>query len=260
MTTSPRTTTHWLSKLATALGLSLAIGSAQASDARIDHIVLVHGAFVDGSSWTPVIHRLQALGYQVTAVQNPLQSLTGDVAATEQVLRRQPGKVLLVGHSWGGAVITQAGNADNVAGLVYLSALAPDSGESVGAMMQRLHAPMSGLQPDDKGEIWLNQASAFQQMMAGDLPPQQVQLLAAIAPSIAAHSFSEPITDAAWRSKPSWYLQTSQDQALPLVVQHAIAQQIGAKIHTLTSSHLSMLSQPQAVAAWIDQAAHQAAH
>jgi pimeloyl-ACP methyl ester carboxylesterase len=265
MKTSSRTpcSRAWFSKLAVALSFTLMLGHAPAAsaadEARIKHIVLVHGAFTDGSSWIPVIARLQALGYHVTAVQNRLSSLADDVANTEQVLRRQPGKVLLVGHSWGGAVISQAGNAPNVAGLVYISALTPDSGESVAGLLQRLDVPMTGLAPDEAGLIWLDQPEQFQQIMAGDLPLARARELAAVQQPIAAHSFAEAVTQAAWRTKPSWYLLTSRDQALPLTAQKAMAQQIGASMRSIPASHLSMISHPRAVTAWIVRAAREAA-
>lgn len=257
--------------MAAALALALAMAAAYTTALagaprttvvqapRIQDIVLVHGAFADGSTWMPVIARLQSKGYHVTAVQNRLDSLAGDVESTEKVLRRQPGKVLLVGHSWGGAVISQAGNAPNVAGLVYVSALAPDTGESVAGLLQRLGAPMAGLAPDDEGLIWLDQPELFQHVMAGDLPLARARQLAAVQQPIAARSFSDPVAQAAWRTKPSWYLQTTRDQALPPATQQAMAQQMGAKVLRIPASHLSMLSRPAAVAAWIDRAAREAA-
>ncbi|MCQ4161379.1 alpha/beta hydrolase [Roseomonas sp. GC11] len=252
---------RWLRRLAALLGLAAAVGAspAAAAEPTLRDIVLVHGAFVDGSGWVPVISRLQAMGYHVTAVQNPLTSLADDVAATERVLRRQAGGVLLVGHSWGGAVITQAGNAANVKGLVYLSALAPASGESVAGLLQELGAPMSGLQPDAEGMIWLDDPQRFHQLMAADLPLAKARELAAVQQPIAAASFAERIPQAAWLSRPSWYLLTTGDQALPPAVQGAIARRIGATAVSLASSHLSLLSHPDAVAALIDRAARQAA-
>lgn len=129
--------------------LLMTVFSAQAKEQTMPDIVLVHGAFTDGSSWSAVMARLQAMGYHVTAVQNPLTSLQDDVNATRAVIARQPGDVLLVGHSWGGAVITDAGNDPRVKGLVYLSALVPDSHESVAGLLTRLHAPMTGLSADE---------------------------------------------------------------------------------------------------------------
>ncbi|MBB6253266.1 alpha/beta fold hydrolase [Nitrospirillum iridis] len=223
------------------------------------NIVLVHGAFTDGSSWYPVISRLQAMGYHVTAVQNPLTSLADDVSATEKVLRRQTGGVLLVGHSWGGAVITQAGGAANVKGLVYLSALAPDSGESVSDLLQTLGAPMEGFTPDADGLIWLDDPARFHQVMAADLPMEKARALAAIQQPIATVGFAAKIRKAAWREKPSWYLRTTQDEALPPAIQQAIAQRIGAKTVSIASSHMSLLSHPDQVARLIDGAAREAA-
>jgi pimeloyl-ACP methyl ester carboxylesterase len=253
----------WLRPVATAFGLTLALAGAQAATASaspaLRDIVLVHGAFADGSSWSPVISRLQAMGYHVTAVQNPLTSLADDVSATERVLRRQSGGVLLVGHSWGGAVITQAGNAANVKGLVYLSALAPDSGESVADLLQRLGAPMGGFTPDADGLIWLDDARKFHQVMAADLPPAGARALASVQQPIAATGFADKILNAAWHDKPSWYLRTTQDQALPPAVQQAIAQRIGAKTVSIASSHMSLLSHPDQVARLIDRAAREAA-
>jgi pimeloyl-ACP methyl ester carboxylesterase len=140
-----------------------------AQEEGIKNIVLVHGAFADGSCWSAVISLLQERGYHVSAVQNPLTSLRDDVTATERVLERQKGNVLLVGHSWAGAVITQAGNASNVRGLVYLSALVPDSNQSVSDALARFHAPMTGMEADKNGLIWLDEPEFFHQVMANEL-------------------------------------------------------------------------------------------
>lgn len=224
----------------------------------VRRIVLVHGAFADGSTWAPVIERLQHRGYLVTAVQNPLTSLSDDVAATRRVLKRHPGDVILVGHSWAGAVVTEAGNAHNVKGLVYLSALVPDAGESVGDLLQRLRSPMQGLTPDEEGLIWLDDPQAYRHVMASDLEPSLVARLAATQQPIAARTFGDKLTQAAWRSKPSWYLVAEDDQALPPCAQHELAQQIGAATVALKSSHMSPLSQPDRVAALIECAARAA--
>nr|WP_313553179.1 alpha/beta hydrolase [Raoultella terrigena] len=165
----------------------------RAEEPDIKNIVLVHGAFTDGSIWSAVIPLLQADGYHVTAVQNPLTSLQDDVTATERVLARQQGDTLLVGHSWAGAVITQAGNAPNVKGLVYLSALVPDSGESVSQALARLHAPMDGMTADNNGLFWLDDADDFYRVMANDLPLSQARLLAATQQPIAAGAFMEKV-------------------------------------------------------------------
>lgn len=228
---------------------------AYAEEQNINNIVLVHGAFTDGSVWSAVTALLQSKGYHVTAVQNPLTSLRDDVAATDRVLARQSGGVLLVGHSWAGAVITQAGNAANVRGLVYLSALVPDAGESVAGALERLDAPMAGMTADGDGLIWLDNPQAFHQVMANDIPLPQARLLAAAQQPIAASAFSERVTQAAWRSKPAWYLVTDNDHALNPSVQARFAAEAGAQVSRLDSGHLSMIAHPAEVAALIDRAA-----
>lgn len=249
---------RFLASLGLAFSLSMSGAEAAPAHHAIGTIVLVHGAFADGSSWAPVITRLQARGYHVAAVQNPLTSLADDVAATNRVLRRQTGDVLLVGHSWAGAVITEAGNAANVKGLVYLSALVPDSGESASDLLNRLNAPMTGLTPDADGLIWLDDAKAYRHVMAADVSETKAAELAALQQPIAAATFAGKISHAAWHDKPSWYLQTEDDDALPLQVQQAIAHQIDASVTSISSSHMSLVSHPDAVADLIDQAARQA--
>jgi pimeloyl-ACP methyl ester carboxylesterase len=222
---------------------------------QVRNVVLVHGAFVDGSSWSEVIVLLRRKGYHVTAVQNPLTSLADDVAATRRVLDRQDGDVILVGHSWAGAVVTEAGNADKVKGIVYLSALVPDTGESVSDLLARLHAPMEGMAPDAEGRVWLNDPVAYAHVLAGDVPEAKVAVMAAVAPPMAVEAFSGKVSRAAWRDKPTWYLMTERDNALPLDVQQRIAKAIDAHRVVLSSSHLSPLSHPADVARLIDEAA-----
>lgn len=253
-----------MKRLISALAMVVGFVASQSHAAEmtlptIRNIVLVHGAFADGSSWLPVIKILQRKGYHVVAVQNPLTSLADDVAATRRVLERQTGDVILVGHSWAGAVVTEAGNAEKVRGLVYLSALVPDAGESVGDMLNRLAAPMDGLTPDKEGLVWLDDPQAYQQVMAGDVPMATVRSLAATQQPISVLTFSGKVTTAAWRSKPSWYLVTEDDHALAPRVQHALAQQIGATTATLRSSHMSLISHPDAVASLIERAARSVA-
>ncbi len=247
---------NWLSNLMIAISLVFVITVQNIAEAaKIKNIVLVHGAFTDGSSWASVTAKLQNMGYHVTAVQNPLTSLADDVRATEQVLQRQPGEVLLVGHSWAGAVITRAGNYPNVRGIVYLSALVPDSGESVADLLQRLNAPMDSMVPDAHGLIWLDNPEKYHEIMAGDVPLKKVLALTAVQQPIAASAFGEKIQHAAWKEKPTWYLLTRNDKALDPSVQRRISDQIGAKVMSISSSHMSLVSHPEDVARFIDNAA-----
>lgn len=227
--------------------------SAAAEPVR--NIVLVHGAFTDGSIWSDVVARLQAKGFTVTAVQNPLTSLAADVEATTRVLRRQQGDTLIVGHSWAGAVVTAAANEPNVRGIAYVSALVPDSNESVAAMFERQAVPMEALHADQDGWIWLDEAT-FGRVMAGDVAPAKVRLLTAMQQPIAAHAFGEKIGLAAWHDKPSFYLMTQGDAAVPEALQRKMSTQAGSTVTTLASSHLSMVSKPQAVSDFIERAAH----
>lgn len=231
-----------------------------ASPAPIRNIVLVHGAFADGSSWSKVIALLQRDAYHVTAVQNPLTSLTDDVAATQRVVARQQGDVILVGHSWAGAVVTEAGNADNVKGIVYVSALVPDDRESVTDLLTRLQSPMEGMKPDEHGLIWLDDPRAYRNIMAGDVPLAAARVLAATAQPISASTFGEKISHAAWHDKPTWYLVTVGDHALPTPVQRRLVEQIQAHSVSLPSSHMSLISHPADVVKLIERAAHDARH
>jgi pimeloyl-ACP methyl ester carboxylesterase len=237
--------------------VSALTAAAEAAPALAD-IVLVHGAFADGSSWARVIPLLQKKGYHVTAVQVPLTSLTDDAAAARRVIDRQPGPVVLVGHSWGGVVVSEAGNAPGVKALVYLSALVPDSGESAQALLQRLNAPMQGMAPDAAGLIWLDDAKAFHDVMAGDLPLPAAAALAAVQKPLAARSFADAVSHAAWHDKPSWYLVTTVDHALPSGTQRLIAEQLKGRTEEIASSHLAMASHPATVADLIDRAARAA--
>lgn len=219
-------------------------------------IVLAHGAFTDGSCWSDVILRLRGLGYHASAVQNPLTSLDDDVASTQRWLERQAGPVVLVGHSWAGAVITQAGMTPKVGALVYVSALAPDVGEAV-ADLQR-HGPpgpaMAAATPDAHGFLWFDPAR-YHAGLAGDIPEQRAFCMASAQQPIAAACFAEKLTAAAWRSKPSYYLLSEQDQALSPILQRWMAERLRATIRTAPSSHMSPIAHADATTALIVQAA-----
>ncbi|MDE1183444.1 alpha/beta hydrolase [Paraburkholderia sp.] len=222
----------------------------------VRNVVLVHGAFVDGSSWNGVVALLQKKGFRVSAVQNPLTSLEDDVAATRRVLARQDGPTILVGHSWGGVVITELGDEPKVVGLVYVAAIAPNTGESTMALLKR-GGPMpagAGIKPDDSGFLWLD-PSNYRTDFAGDIPERLARVLAAAQQPVSAHAFDETVTHVGWKSKPSWYIVTSKDRAVAPDLQRYMANRAGANIIEISSSHLAPVSHAAAVAAVIEQAA-----
>ena len=213
-------------------------------------VVLVHGAFADGSSWEKVIPLLQAKGLKVVAVQNPLTSLADDVAATQRVLDAQTGKVVLVGHSWGGTVITQAGADAKVKALVYVAAFAPNVGEAVGALGKEFAVPpgIASLQADQAGYLSLPAASVATNF-AQDLSPAATALIAATQGPINSKAFGEAVTVAAWKTKPSYYIVAANDRMIAPGLEQQFAKQMNAvSTTTLKSSHVPMLSQPKAVA------------
>ncbi|CAO3439263.1 alpha/beta fold hydrolase [Azospirillum doebereinerae] len=230
--------------------------STGATRMDIRNVVLVHGAFTDGNVWSDVILRLQAKGFTVSAAQNPLTSLAADVAATKRVLDRQDGPTVLVGHSWGGAVIGEAGASPNVRALVYVSALAPDVGEAVTDLQK--HGPeapgMRGAHPDAAGMIWFAPAS-YGPGLAADIAPERVGVLAATQQPIVMAAFNETLKAAAWRDKPSWYLLSTDDQALAPELQRFMATRMKARITEVASSHMSPISQADAVVSLIEAAA-----
>lgn len=218
--------------------------------------MLVHGAFADGSSWEKVIPLLQAKGFKVVAVQNPLTSLADDVAATQRVVDAQTGKVVLVGHSWGGTVITQAGTSDKIKALVYVAAFAPSEGEATGALGGEYAQPpgISTLQPDQAGYLWLP-ADSVAKNFAQDVTPATAALIAATQGSINSKAFGEKTTVAAWRTKPNYYIISAQDRMISPQLEQAFAKKLNAKTTVLQTSHVSMLSQPEKVAEVILDAA-----
>ena len=220
------------------------------------NIVLVHGGFVDGSGWRPLYDLLTADGYRVAVVQNPTLSLQGDAAATRMIIDAQDGPVVLVGHSYGGAVISEAGTAPNVVALVYVCAFAPDKDESVGSLIGGFPAdgPQPPILPPKDGFLFLDR-DKFHASFAADLP---ADLAAFMADSQVPWHVDAPagkVTDPAWRAKPSWYLVTSQDRMIPPPAQHTMAERIGATVSQIAASHSVYVSQPEAVATLIAQAA-----
>ena len=225
----------------------------------VRNIVIVHGAWADGSSWSKVIPLLQAEGLHVVAVQNPLTSLADDVAATKRAIALQDGPVLLVGHSYGGVVITEAGNDPKVVGLVYVAALAPSDGASAASISKAFPAaPLFSEVREDAGGFLTVTPKGIAEDFAQDLPEKEKQLLTATQGSTAAAVFEATITTAAWKTKPSWWVIASNDRAVPPELEKAEAAAMKATSITVPSSHLPMLSHPKAVADLIEQAAARA--
>ena len=241
-----------------AIALASANGPANAVSAAatgVKNIVLVHGAFADGSSWSKIIPLLEAKGYKVTAVQIPLTSLDDDVAATKRAIAMQDGQVLLVGHSWGGMVIAQAGTDAKVAGLVYVNAFAPNAGQSANDLGQGYPTP-PGIKTlkASNGFLWLPPA-AVAEYFAQDLPRSETEVMAATQGPIAAASFGAKVSGAAWQTKPSWYTVGKQDNMINPDLERAMAKKIKATTLELDSSHVPMLSQPEKIASFIATAA-----
>lgn len=220
---------------------------------NVKNIVLVHGFWADGSCYSSIAPALLADGYEVIAVQNPLTSLEDDIAATKRALDRTDGPCLLVGHSWGGFVITQAGNDERVSGLVYVAALAPNTDESMMDLMSKYGSPSPHFQ-EQNGFVWISQAGV-DQVLAQDLSPaQRASLYAAQTPPAVALTVVKS-GPPAWRAKPSWYILTENDNAVPLALQQELSQRMGATTATVPASHFPMISYPNEVLAVIRQAA-----
>jgi pimeloyl-ACP methyl ester carboxylesterase len=226
-----------------------------ATDA-VRNVVLVHGGFVDGSGWQGVYESLTRDGFRVSIVQNPTLSLEGDAAATRWVLDAQDGPAVLVGHSYGGAVITEAGTHPNVAALVYVCAFAPDKNESVGSLIAGFPAdgPQPPILPPRDGYLLLDR-DKFHASFAGDLPDGPAAFMADSQVPWNVDAPAGAISDPAWRAKPSWYLVTSEDRMIPPSAQHTMAERIGATVSEVAASHSVYVSQPEAVATFIAQAA-----
>ena len=219
-------------------------------------IVLVHGGFVDGSGWHGVYSILKKDGYDVSVVQNPTTSLADDVAFTRRVIGAQAGKVLLVGHSYGGVVITEAGNDPKVAGLVYIAAFAPDQGESVEKLIANPApgAPVPPILPPQDGFLMLDRAR-FAASFAADLSPDQADFMAASQVPWGVDASSGEVTSASWKTKPSWYLVATQDRMIPPEAQRAMSKRAGAAVVEVPGSHSVYVSRPKDVAGFIAKAA-----
>jgi pimeloyl-ACP methyl ester carboxylesterase len=219
-------------------------------------IVLIHGGFVDGSGWEGVYNILRKDGYNVAVVQNPTTSLADDVAFTKRVIAAQPGKTLLVGHSYGGVVITEAGTDPKVAGLVYVAAFAPDTGESVASLIENPPpgAPVPPILPPQDGFLLLDPAK-FAASFAADVSEAKASFMAASQVPWGVNALAGAVTVPAWRSRPSWYLVASDDKMIPPPAQRQMSQRAGSTVSEVPGSHAVYVSQPQAVASLIEKAA-----
>jgi len=220
-------------------------------------IVLVHGAFADASGWQKVIPLLEKDGFSVTAVQNPLKSIAEDVATTKRVIESQKGDVVLEGHSYGGAIITGAGaNNPKVKALVYVAAFAPDARETLGALIGQFPpTPLgSGLVPDSAGFLHIDRAK-FREIFATDVPEGEAATMAATQKPIAGAAFGETQPVAAWKTIPSWYVVSTQDQAINPEAERFMAKRMSAHTTEIEASHVSFISQPAKIAAIIEEAA-----
>ena len=219
-------------------------------------IVLVHGGFVDGSGWQDVHQLLTAQGHDVRIVQNPTLSLEGDVAATRWVLDQVDGPVVLVGHSYGGAVVTEAGTHDSVQSIVYISAFAPDKGESVSTLIADPPpgAPVPPILPPYEGFLLLERAK-FAHSFAADLPPGQAAFMADSQVPWGVDALAGTISEPAWRARPSWYLVATDDRMIPPPAQRAMAERAGSTVTEVAASHSVYVSRPDTVANVIAQAA-----
>jgi pimeloyl-ACP methyl ester carboxylesterase len=221
-------------------------------------VVLVHGGFVDGSGWEGVYKILRKDGYTVSIVQNPTISLADDVAATKRIIATQNGPVILVGHSYGGAVITEAGNDPKVAELVYITAFAPDKGESVSTLIKDPPpgAPVPPILPPQDGYLFLDKAK-FQASFAADVDNETAAFMADSQVPWGVDALSGTISEPAWKTKPSWYLLATDDRMIPPVAQRFMSQRAGSTVVEIAGSHAIYVSQPNAVAALIEKAAGQ---
>jgi pimeloyl-ACP methyl ester carboxylesterase len=219
-------------------------------------VVLVHGGFVDGSGWQGVYGLLNRDGYRVSVVQNPTLSLEDDVAVTKRVIDAQEEPVILVGHSYGGAVVTEAGTDPKVAAVVYIAAFAPDKGESVSTLIADPPpgAPVPPILPPQDGFLFLDREK-FRASFAADVAPEEAAFMADSQVPWGVDALSGSITEPAWRIKPSWYLIATEDRMIPPPAQHAMSERAGSTVSEVAASHAVYVSQPRAVAQLIEKAA-----
>lgn len=242
------------------VAITLNAGEAQMAQAQaangVKNVVLVHGGFVDGSGWAGVYKILKKEGFNVTIVQNPTVSLVEDVAVTKRALAAQDGPAILVGHSYGGVVITEAGTDPKVAGLVYIAGFAPDKGESVSSLIKNPvpGAPVPPILPPQDGFLFLDKAK-FPAAFAADVKPEDAAFMADAQVPWGVEALAGAVTEPAWSTKPSWYLVTTDDKMIPPDAQRAMSRRAGSTMVEVKGSHAVYVSQPRAVAHLIEQAA-----
>ncbi|WP_145519998.1 alpha/beta fold hydrolase [Yersinia mollaretii] len=222
------------------------------------NILFVHGAWADGSQWQHILPALHAMGHRVIAIQNPLTSLADDVERTIKLTTALYGPTLLVGHSYGGMVITQVGHLQNVVGMVYLAAFAPDAGESLSTLFALRKAPVGAahIRPDDNGFLWID-TDKFHENMCHDVDENEALVMALVQKPLAARAFTDKSAQPAWRVKPCWYQVSTEDRMLPVETQREFAERIQAqKVIELPASHASHISHPQQIIALIADAAN----
>ena len=229
--------------------------NAQAPE-KVKNIILVHGAFADGSGWEEVYNILNKKGYNVTIVQNPCSSLEDDVATTNQALERQDGPSILVGHSWGGTVITQAGLSPKVVRLVYINAFVPEVGETAGQLASSEPAAKEAgvLLPDENGWLWYPK-DKFHMGFAGDISKEKSDFMYDSQVPITAKCFSTPVTVAAWKTKPSYAVVSTGDKSLNPIIERRMYKRAGSIVTEINASHVVYVSQPKKIAAVIEAAA-----
>lgn len=236
--------------------LALLATNVALAQTKVKNIVLVHGAFADASGWEGVYNILAKKGYNVTAVQNPLTSLADDVAAVNRILDKQDGPTVLAGHSWGGTVITAAGNSDKVVSLVYVAALAPDEGESTLTLVSSAPpAPENGiLQPDAAGFSYYDK-DKFHAGFCADVSKEKADFMFASQGAISGKAFTDVITKAAWKTKPSWAIVATADKSIDPEIERRMYKRANSTVTELNGSHVIFISKPKEVAAVIEAAA-----
>jgi pimeloyl-ACP methyl ester carboxylesterase len=236
----------------------LALGTAGVASADpVKNVVLVHGAFADGSGWRPVADILERDGYSVSVVQEPETSLADDAAATKRIIERVNAPLILVGHSYGGAVITQAGNEPQVRGLVYIAAFQPDNGETLGDLLKQKPPAANSTVPAGEGYVIVD-PKAFHADFAADVPAKDTDFMAISQVPISVTAFGTPIANAAWHNKPSWYAVATEDRMINPDLERFMSKRSGSTTIEVKGSHAILVSQPDIVAKLIEQAAKDA--